>query len=89
MLPSGLTAMRSAAGSFGRPGIVMMSPHCATTNPAPAAGYTSFTVMRNPVGRPSLVASSLNEYCVFAMQIGVVPRPIDWRYSMFRSAFGA
>ena len=79
MLPSGFTAMRSAAGSFGNPGMVMMSPHCATTNPAPAAGYTSFTVMRNPVGRPSSVASSLSEYCVFAMQIGVLPSPMDCR----------
>ena len=38
MLPSGFTAMCSAAGSFGSPGIVMMSPACATTKPAPADG---------------------------------------------------
>ena len=36
--------------------------------------------MRNPVGRPSIVASSVSEYCVFAMQTGVLPRPIDSRY---------
>jgi hypothetical protein len=34
--PFGVTAMPSAAGTFGRPGIVMMSPVFATTNPAPA-----------------------------------------------------
>ena len=79
MPPSGLMDMRSAAGTFGNPGMVMMSPHCATTKPAPAAGYTSFTVMRNPVGLPWSVGSSLSDYCVLAMQIGVFPRPIDSR----------
>jgi hypothetical protein len=32
MVPSGRTFMRSAAGDFDNPGIVMMSPHVATTN---------------------------------------------------------
>jgi hypothetical protein len=36
MSPAGPTDMLSAAGTFGRPGIVMMSPVLATTNPAPA-----------------------------------------------------
>jgi DNA polymerase-4 len=36
--PSGRIVIFSAAGSFGSPGIVMMSPACATTNPAPATG---------------------------------------------------
>lgn len=71
--------MRSAAGSFGSPGIVMMSPHCATTNPAPADARTSLTWMRKPRGRPSTDASSVSEYGVFAIQIGVLPRPIDSR----------
>ena len=87
MEPSGWMAMRSAAGTFGRPGIVMISPHCATMKPAPAAGCTSLTVMRKPRGRPSFVASSDSEYCVFAMQTGVSPSPIDSRYSIARSAF--
>ena len=34
--PSRLTAIPSAAGTLGRPGIVMMSPVLATTKPAPA-----------------------------------------------------
>ena len=33
------------------------------------------------------VASSVREYCVFAMQTGVSPRPMDSRYAMDRSAF--
>ena len=45
---SGFTAMPSAAGTFGRPGIVMMSPAFATTKPAPAEPYTSLTVIRKP-----------------------------------------
>ena len=36
MSPFGLTAIPSAAGTFGRPGIVMMSPVLQTTKPAPA-----------------------------------------------------
>src|SRR5437867_2616375 len=48
--PSGFTPIFSDAGSLGRPGIVMMSPALATTNPAPALPYTSLIVMRNPVG---------------------------------------
>ena len=66
----------------------MMSPAFATTNPAPADPYTSLIVMRNPVGLPSRVWSSVSEYCVFAMQTGVSPSPIDVRYSIARSAAG-
>ena len=45
--------MRSAAGTFGRPGMVMMSPVSATTKPAPADSYALRTVMRKPRGAPS------------------------------------
>jgi len=38
MVPSGRTRIDSAAGTLGRPGMVMMSPASATTNPAPAEG---------------------------------------------------
>src|SRR5688572_5081426 len=38
MVPSGSTRMDSAAGTLGSPGMVMMSPARATTNPAPAEG---------------------------------------------------
>src|SRR5512146_579844 len=79
MLPSASMAIRSAAGSRGSPGMVMISPACATMNPAPADGRTSLTVMRKPDGRPRRVASSVNEYCVLAMQMGVWPSPMDSR----------
>ena len=36
MFPSSSTSIFSAAGTLGSPGIVMMSPVSATTNPAPA-----------------------------------------------------
>ena len=36
--------MRSAAGTFGSPGIVIIAPGIATTNPAPALTYTSLTL---------------------------------------------
>ena len=42
----------SAAGCFGRPGIVRMLPVSATMKPAPALMRSSLTVMRKPVGRP-------------------------------------
>src|SRR6478735_8262716 len=70
----------------GEPGIVMMSPARATTNPAPADGVTSRTVILNPVGRPSLVGSSEKEYWFLAMQTGVSPSPIDSRSWMLFSA---
>jgi hypothetical protein len=43
--PSGPTSIESAAGTFGRPGIVMISPQMATTNSAPADSRTSRTLM--------------------------------------------
>ncbi len=45
MSPSSVTSIFSADGSFGRPGIVMMSPAMTTTNPAPADSRTSRTAM--------------------------------------------
>jgi hypothetical protein len=43
--PSLATSMLSAAGTLGRPGMVMISPHTATTNSAPAESRTSRTLM--------------------------------------------
>ena len=86
MSPLAAMDMPSAAGTFGSPGIVMMSPALATTKPAPAEPYTSLMVMRNPLGTPRRVGSSVNEYCVLAMHTGVSPSPMLVRYSMFRSA---
>ena len=56
MLPSSSTSMFSAAGTFGRPGIVMMAPVLATTKPAPAETPSSRTVIRKPSGAPSASA---------------------------------
>ena len=39
----------------------------------------AFRSKRNPPGRPNTVAWSVSEYCVFAMQTGVAPNPIDSR----------
>ena len=46
MTPLSSTSMRSAAGDFGRPGIVMISPVSATMKPAPALTLRFRTVMR-------------------------------------------
>ena len=43
ILPSVPTSIESAAGTLGRPGIVMTSPQIATTNSAPADSRTSRT----------------------------------------------
>jgi hypothetical protein len=45
ILPSAPTSMESAAGTRGRPGMVMISPQIATTNSAPAESRTSRTGM--------------------------------------------
>ncbi len=42
--PSSSTSILTAAGSFGSPGMVMMSPQTITTNSAPAASRTSRTL---------------------------------------------
>jgi hypothetical protein len=39
MRPSALTSMLFAAGTFGRPGMVMISPQMTTRNSAPADHY--------------------------------------------------
>ena len=69
--------MLSAAGFFGRPGMVIMAPVRATTKPAPALTYTSRTVSSKPSGRPSFVWSSDKEYWVFAMQTGSSEKPMS------------
>ena len=47
-----MTSIESAAGTFGKPGMVMISPQIATTNSAPAESRTSRTGMLKPVGAP-------------------------------------
>ena len=51
--PFSSTSIRSAAGTFGSPGIVMISPVRTTANPAPAEIFTFFTVTVKPSGAPS------------------------------------
>ena len=73
MTPRSSTSMRSAAGTLGRPGMVMMSPVRATMKPAPAEILRLRTVTVKPVGAPSLVGSSVKEYWVLATQMGSLP----------------
>ena len=71
----GKTSILSAAGTFGRPGIVKIEPVKATIKPAPAEILTSFIVISKSVGAPSLVKSSEKLYCVLAIHIGKLPKP--------------
>ena len=73
--PSSRRWIASAAGTRGRPGIVMMSPQIATTKPAPADSRTSRTGRMWPVGAPITVGSEVKLYCVLAMQTGTLPKP--------------
>src|ERR1039458_702458 len=68
--PDGSTLMRAAAGTFGRPGMVMILPQMTTTNPAPADILSSLTLMRNPLGRPRRSGSSDRDIGVLAMHMG-------------------
>ena len=75
MRPFSSTSIFSAAGVFGRPGMVMMSPVRATMKPAPALTRKLRTVTVKPSGAPSRVGSSDREYCVFAIHTGRSPKP--------------
>ena len=50
--PSPSTSMLSAAGTFGKPGMVMISPQMTTTNSAPAERRTSRTGIVKSFGAP-------------------------------------
>ena len=67
--------MPSAAGTFGRPGMVIMSPQIATTNSAPAESRSSRTGTSWPSGAPLREGSVEKLYWVFAMQTGKWPYP--------------
>ena len=64
IFPFSSTSIFSAAGAFGSPGIVIISPVSATRNPAPALTFKFRTVTVNPLGAPSFAASSEKLYCV-------------------------
>ena len=65
--------MASAAGTLGRPGMVMMSPVMATMNSAPAESRTSRTLISWPSGAPYRLGSVEKLYWVLAMQTGKWP----------------
>jgi len=62
--------MRSAAGTLGRPGMVIILPQIATIKPAPLARRTSLTWTLWPLGAPIAVGSVEKDICVLAIQIG-------------------
>ena len=70
IFPNSSISIISAAGTFGSPGISIISPAIAIINPAPAAILTSFIVTVNPVGLPKRFALSERDFCVFETQIG-------------------
>src|SRR6266511_3608497 len=72
-LPSSLTSSLCACGVLPRPGISIMLPATATTNPEPADKVASVTLSVQPLGAPSNRALSENEYCVFATHTGSAP----------------
>ncbi len=86
MTPFSSTSIFSAAGTLGNPGMVMMSPVCTTTKPAPALTRTLDTVTVNPSGRPSFPGSSDREYWVLAMHTGRPPKPMASSRSSSREA---
>ena len=57
-----MSRITSALGTLGRPGIVMISPQIATTNPAPALRRTSRTGTEKPVGAPRRSGSVVKLY---------------------------
>ena len=70
MLPLLSMSMFSAAGCFGKPGIVIIFPVKMTINSAPAFKYTSLTWIVNGSLHYKFFGSSDKEFCVLAMQIG-------------------
>ena len=60
-LPSSSKSIFSAAGTFGRPGIVIISPQTITMNSAPAANLTSRIEISCPEGAPLKDGSVENE----------------------------
>src|SRR3954447_21171989 len=73
--PSSVRSMLLAAGTRGRPGIVMISPQTATMNSAPADSLISRTPRIWSVGAPFAFASVEKLYCVLAMHTGKCPNP--------------
>src|SRR5215470_12087788 len=68
--PLAFTSTLAARETLGKPGISIMLPAMATMNPAPAERDASLMLSVHPVGAPSSLGLSENEYCVLAMQTG-------------------
>ena len=73
MSPLLLSLMEWAAGTRGKPGIVMRSPQTAPMNSAPLASRTSRIGMVYPSGAPVRDGSAEKLYGVFAKQTGKSP----------------
>ena len=84
MWPFSSTAMLSAAGTRGRPGMVMIAPQITTTNSAPPESRTSRIGTSKPLGAFLSAASAEKLYCVFAMHTGKCPKPPAWSSSSRR-----
>ena len=65
----------SAAGTLGRPGIVMIAPQITTINSAPEDNLTSLIGKTCPEGAPFKFGSVEKLYCVLATHIGRLPYP--------------
>ena len=65
--------MELAAGTLGKPGMVIISPQITTINSAPLESLTSLIGIVCPVGAPLRVGSVEKLYCVFAIHIGKSP----------------
>src|SRR4029434_2797490 len=74
--PSAVTSIESAAGTLGRPGMVMISPQIATTNSAPADSRTSRTGITWALGAPLESGLVVKLYWVLAMHTGNLPAPM-------------
>ena len=70
-----MSSIKTAAGTFGKPGIVIMAPVNGTMKPAPADNLTSLIVTVNPVGAPKTFGSSVNDCGVLAIQTGILSYP--------------
>ena len=67
--------IESAAGTLGKPGIVMIAPQTTTMNSAPDDNLISLIGKAWPVGAPFKLGSVEKLYWVFATQIGNSPYP--------------
>ena len=68
-----MSFIESAAGTLGKPGIVIISPQTTTINSAPEDNRTSLTGRTCPVGAPLRLGSVEKLYCVLAIHTGSSP----------------